>query len=266
MIRFEHTRFAYDKTPVIDDVSFTVAKGDFAALIGANGAGKSTITKLCNGLLKPQSGRVVLNGLDTKTTKTSLLAKTTGFLFQNPDRQICKNTIAEEILFGLEFVFDDEAKRKDQCQFVLEQFKFDGKRDPFSMSRGERQRIALASLLARDPQIMILDEPTTGLDYRECTQIMEMIAERNASGVTVLMVTHDMEITQDYAKHVLVLNQGKLLGDGDVADVMTNRAVLEAASVSPAQIPALAMRFGPAFTHVSTPEQMAERIARGCRA
>lgn len=262
MITFEHVSFNYGTNPVICDVSFQISKGDFTAVIGENGAGKSTLSKLCNGLLKPLTGRVTVNGNDTRTTRTSRLAKMIGFLFQNPDRQICQNTIRGEIMFGLECVLNDANLREERCENILRQFNFDGKADPFTLSRGERQRVTLASLLACRPEVLILDEPTTGLDYFECIHIMEQIRELNEAGTTIIMVTHDMELVQDYAKRVLVISGGKLLGNGGTKDIMTNLEMLAAASVAPAQIPALALRLGNDFQDVFTVSQMAEIIER----
>ena len=260
MIDFQNVSFGYDGGRTIQDVSFRLEKGEFTAVIGENGAGKTTLSKLCNGLLKPTSGSVTVNGMDTRTTRVSRIARSVGFLFQNPDRQICRNTIREEILFGLTLTVNDPAERARRLDATLAEFGFDGSRNPFSMSRGERQRIALASLMACNPDVMILDEPTTGLDYRECMEIMEKIGARNRAGATVLMVCHDMEIVQDFARRVLVVADGQLIGDGPTGEIMTDAELLARASVAPAQIPKLALRFGDLFRGVFTIEQMADAI------
>ena len=262
MIEFHNVSFGYGREMTIEDMSFRLEKGDFAAVVGENGAGKTTLSKLCNGLLKPAKGSVSVGGMDTKTTRTSRIARTVGFLFQNPDRQICRNTIRDELLFGLTLTVDDPAERARRLDSTLAEFGFDGDRDPFSMSRGERQRIALASLMACEPDVMILDEPTTGLDYRECMEIMEKIARRNRAGATVLMVCHDMEIVQDFARRVLVVTGGHLIGDGPTGEIMTDAELLSRASVAPAQIPQLALRFGDMFHGVYTISQMADAIER----
>lgn len=245
---------------VIDKVSCRINKGDFVALMGANGAGKTSLCKLSCGLLKPTSGTVTVRGADTRKTKTSKIAKFTGFLFQNPDRQICRNSVREEIAFGLRCVMDDENEIARRAEDTLERFGFDGDRDPFALSRGERQILALASLLAARPELLILDEPTTGLDYRECVRVMEHVAGCNSAGATVLMITHDMEIAQDFAKRALVLGEGGLLADAPVRAVMKNSGILERASLMPAQIAGLAERLGPGFEDVFTVGGMAARI------
>ena len=269
MLRFEDAGFDYGERAVIDHVSFAVERGDFAALLGENGAGKSTLCRLSNGLLKPRRGRVLLGGRDTRQVKASVLARRVGYLFQNPDRQLCKNTVKEEILFGLDFVLDAadgargamspsrrEEEKKRRLEEMLDLFHLDGGREPFGLSRGERQQVALAGVLARKPEFLILDEPTTGLDYRECTAIMDIIAGLNAGGTTILMISHDMEVVADYARRALVLSGGRLIADDSVRRIMGNRALLEQASLLPAQIPGLARMLGPPFAEAFTVEEM----------
>lgn len=265
MITFENVHFQYGNSTIIENFSVEVEDGDFVAVIGANGAGKSTLSKLCSGLLKPTAGRVVVHGMDTKAVRASQLARHIGFLFQNPDRQICQNTVRAELLFGLTYTCPDEAERTRRCDAMLERFGLDGAVDPFSLSRGERQRVALASILVCDPALLILDEPTTGLDYRECMEIMELVRELNTQGTTIFMVTHDMEIVQDFAKNVLVVNSGERVGYGAIDTIMTDGELLARASVMPPQMTALGLRLGGELVHCATPQAMAEAIERRCR-
>ncbi|MDR3335656.1 MAG: energy-coupling factor ABC transporter ATP-binding protein [Treponema sp.] len=273
MVEFDKVFFGYGNSSTIDDVSFRMEKGDFTALLGENGAGKSTLARLCNGLLKPSSGRVMVDGANTRETKTSVLARTIGYLFQNPDRQLCRNTVREEIMFGLEYAIPETGVRKGKvpaeaaalrearCEEMLRLFRLDGSRDPFGMSRGERQQVALSSVLARKPALLILDEPTTGLDYRECMTIMEIISRLNREGTTILMITHDMEVALDFARSALVLSKGRLLIRGPVREVMKDRALLSRASLLPAQIPALALILGEGYENVFTVDDMVNKAA-----
>ena len=231
MILFDNVSYSAGGTKIIKGVSFEIRRGDFTALIGANGAGKSTLARLCNGLLKPTSGTVRTGGFDTASAKTSRIAKFTGFLFQDPDRQICKNSVRDEIRFSLECVMEDRDDR-DEMREGYSEFSFDGEREPFTMSRGERQRLVLASVLAAEPELLILDEPTTGLDYRECMYIMDCISAINRKGATVLMISHDMEIVQDFAKDAMVLNDGMLLAHGRTKEII-DREFLARASLLP---------------------------------
>ncbi|MDO4960449.1 MAG: ABC transporter ATP-binding protein [Eubacteriales bacterium] len=258
MIRFENVSFGYTRErETIKNLSFHIKKGEFVALIGANGAGKSTISRLTNGLLQPTGGHVYLNGKDTQTTPSSVLAKDCGFLFQNPDRQICENTVRDEIAFSMKAQGWPKDKIYEHVNAALETFSLDPEWFPFSRSRGERQRIALAGVLACEPGLLILDEPTTGLDYLECTHIMDYVTKLNQEkGITVLMVSHDMELVQSYARRVLVLNHGTLMGDGPTNQIMKDAPLLKSARVLPAQIPELALRFGDRFRDIYTVEGM----------
>ena len=264
MIELEHVSFAYtDQGPSVQDVSFRLEKGEFAAILGANGAGKTTTVRLMDGLLKPTSGRVLIDGVDTTKSQVSERAGKVGFLFQNPDRQICKNTVREEILFGLRTVRGKEGEDALQARAdeALKEFSFTGDEEPFSLSRGQRQRVALASILAVEPEVLILDEPTTGLDYLECCQIMDRIRRMNEEKqVTVVMVCHDMEVVLDYARRALVMTGGRLLADGPVPDIFRNTEVMEQASVLPPQMIGLGLRLGAGFENATSPDGMADTV------
>ena len=264
MIRLENVTFAYpEQGPSVVNVSFHAEKGEFIAILGANGAGKTTTVRLIDGLIKPTGGKVLIQGADTATSPVSERARRVGFLFQNPDRQICRNTVREEILFGLKTVRGDESEEdlNRRCEETLQDFGFTGDEEPFALSRGERQRVALASILAVEPEILILDEPTTGLDYRECCHIMDRIRKMNEEQqVTVIMVCHDMEVVLDYAQRALVMAGGKLLADGPVREIFRNAALMEKASILPPQMIGLSLRLGEGFEQADSPDAMAEAV------
>lgn len=260
MIDLKNVCFTYQKESTVKDISFHIGKGEFVAIIGSNGAGKTTLSKLLNGILKPCSGTVSIMGMDTKKTKTSILARHIGFLFQNPDRQICKNTVADEIRFGLEQILKDKSLIQQRLDNVIAYFGFDPAANPFRLSRGERQKLALASVIAAEPEVLVLDEPTTGLDYSECMQIMNIIRQLNEKGITVVMVCHDMEVVLDFARRVLVLSEGQLIADGETREIFRQEEVLRRASILPPQITQLALRLGEGFEQVFTVEEMARNL------
>ena len=264
MIQMEHVSFSYhEQGPSVQDISFHIGKGEFVAILGANGAGKTTTVRLMDGLLKPVSGRVRIHGTDTVKSSVSERASKVGFLFQNPDRQICRNTVREEILFGLETVRGGAGAEalNARCEEVLKDFGFTGDEEPFSLSRGQRQRVALASILAVEPEVLILDEPTTGLDYLECSHIMDRIRRMNEEQqVTVIMVCHDMEVVLDYAQRALVMAGGRLLADGPVREVFRNTALMEEAAILPPQMIGLSMRLGEGFENADSPESVADAV------
>lgn len=260
VLEFSNVGFSYNETANVRDLNVKARKGDFISIIGSNGAGKSTFSKLTNGLLKPSVGDVLVLGENTKQQKVSALAKHIGFLFQNPDRQICCATVREEIAFSLRNNGIAEDEIKARVAKTLEEFGFDGDTEPFNMSRGQRQRLCLACLIALNPEILILDEPTTGLDYRECMEVMEKIRALNEKGTTVIMVCHDMEVVLDFAKTIIVMNRGEILGQGATREVLSNHELLQKARLLPPQIAQVAKLLGPAFNGVFTDEEMIKKI------
>ena len=260
VLEFAGVGFSYNETANVHDLNVKVHKGDFISIIGSNGAGKSTFSKLTNGLLKPSVGDVLVLGENTKKQKVSALAKHIGFLFQNPDRQICCATVREEIAFSLRNNGIPEDEIKTRVAKTLEEFNFDGDTEPFNMSRGQRQRLCLACLIALNPEILILDEPTTGLDYRECMEVMSRISELNENGTTVIMVCHDMEVVLDFAKTVIVMNRGEILGQGATREILSNKALLSKARLLPPQIAQVAMLLGDSFNGVFTDDEMIKKI------
>lgn len=243
MIEFGNVSASYDgELPVLRDVSFRIPDGDFVAFVGTNGAGKSTTMRLVNGLLKPSSGQVLIDGVPTTQLRTSQLAAKVGFLFQNPDRQICCSTVREELLFGFRAQGRADAEAQAKVDAMIERFGFDGDAEPFLLNRGTRQLLALASIIVMEPPVVVLDEPTTGLDFRECAKVMDVIAELNAHGTTVVMVCHDMEVVADYARRVIAMTAGQVVADGETFAVLRNRDVLARTHLLPPQVVDVALR------------------------
>ena len=260
MLEFKDVSFSYDTTANVQNLNVKVEKGDFIAIIGSNGAGKSTFSKLCNGLLTPTTGDVFVLNKNTRREKVSSLAKHIGFLFQNPDRQICCNTVKEEIAFSLRNngIPEDEIKRRVKA--TLEEFGFDGKTEPFNLSRGQRQRLYLACLIALNPEILILDEPTTGLDYKECMMMMNRIKQLNENGTTVIMVCHDMEVVLDFAKTVVVMNRGQILEQGETRKILADTELLGKARLLQPQIAQVSTMLGNDFTGIFTIDEMISKL------
>lgn len=243
MIEFENVSGSYDgELPILRDVSFRIPDGDFVAFVGTNGAGKSTTMRLVNGLLKPSSGQVLIDGVPTTQLRTSQLAAKVGFLFQNPDCQICCSTVREELLFGFRAQGRADAEAEAKVDAMIERFGFDGDAEPFLLNRGTRQLLALASIIVMEPPVVVLDEPTTGLDFRECAKVMDVIAGLNARGTTVVMVCHDMEVVADYAKRVIAMTAGQVVADGETFAVLRDRDVLARTHLLPPQVVDVALR------------------------
>lgn len=241
-IEFRGVHASYDETiPILRGVDFTVNDGEFVAFVGTNGAGKSTTMRLVNGLLKPDAGEVLIDGVPTTQLKTSELARRVGFLFQNPDSQICCSTVREELLFGfraLKMDMDHAERRVDE---IIAEFGFNPDDDPFLLNRGTRQLLALASIVVLETPVVVLDEPTTGLDFRECVKVLELIRRLHEKGTTVVMVCHDMEVVADFAERVIVMSDGLVVDQGPTFEILRNRRTLEAASLVPPQIVDISM-------------------------
>lgn len=272
MIEFKHVSAAYDvELPILQDVSFSIEDGEFVAFVGTNGAGKSTTMRLINGLLKPTAGEVAIDGAPTSSLRTSELAAKVGFLFQNPDRQICCATVREELMFGFTAQGRAGAEAEAKVDAMIERFGFDADAEPFLLNRGTRQLLALASIIVLEPAVVVLDEPTTGLDFRECAKVMDVIAELNARGTTVVMVCHDMEVVGDYARRVIAMTAGRIVADGPTFQVLRDRDVLARTHLLAPQVADVSMRLAegdPALagSEVARANTLDEMVAALCHA
>lgn len=221
-------------------LNLEVYPGEFVGLVGQNGAGKTTATKLVNGLLKPSSGTVEVAGLDTRTARTSQIARHAATLFQNPDHQICRDTVLDEVAFGLELGGVDAEATRERARAVAEDFGLPLGEAPFSLSRGQRQMVALASVVVLEPELVILDEPTSGLDYRECMTVMETVRRMADRGSAVIMVCHDMEVVSDFAERLVVMADGEIAAAGPTHDLFADESLMKRASMRPPQVVELA--------------------------
>ncbi len=239
MISFEDVSYSYSPGRyAIEHINLSIDKGEVVAILGENGAGKTTLIKHINGLLKPQSGSVIVSGMNTRETTVATLARHVGLVFQNPDHQLFAETVEKEIMFALtNFNFpEDEISRRVKWalkEFGLLEYK---ERPPFLLSGGERKRLALASVLCYDPQIVILDEPTTGQDYRQKLHLASLIKKLNSESKTVVVVTHDIEFAADFIPRSIIMSKGRIIADGDSEELLTNRELLMSASLIPPQL------------------------------
>jgi len=243
LIEVDHVSFSYeDAPPALSDVSLTIAPGEFVALTGANGSGKTTLAKHFNGLLRPSSGAVRVDGSDTASRSISELAHTVGYVFQNPDHQIFLPTVAEEVGFGPRNLGVRGAELEEQVEAALALFELSELRErhPTLLGRGVRRRVALAASYAMRPRLLVLDEPTGGLDRRATDQLMTVLHDLVAEGRSVVLITHDMRLVGEHAERMVVLNGGVLRADGSTAEVMACHELLQAAGIRPPAVARLA--------------------------
>lgn len=234
-----------DGTLALDGINLDIERGEFVALIGQNGSGKTTLAKCLNGLLRPTRGRVVVDGIDTSTKGVmKAVCQRIGYVFQNPDHQLFNSQVYDEIAYGPKNLGVPEGERN---AVVREAAAVAGVREelfpmhPFFLPKGLRQRVAIASTLAMRPQAIVVDEPTTGQDYRQSLDVMDFLTQLwRAEGHTVIIITHEMPIVAAYAKRVVALSQGRILLDGPARTVFAQPEVLLETFVKPPQAARLA--------------------------
>ncbi|NHI88886.1 MAG: ABC transporter ATP-binding protein [Candidatus Thorarchaeota archaeon] len=253
MILLEDVHFAYDGLyTALQGVSLQIDDGERIAVMGSNGAGKTTLVKHLNGLLRPDRGRVILDGVDTKHYSVAELSREIGLVMQNPDHQLFLETVEREILFSLDNLGYSKEESKERCMRTLNDLGLEGlaERSPFTLSGGERKRVALASVLATEPRVLSLDEPTIGQDARQKDKLASMLSELNEKGKTVLVVTHDIEFVIENFPRTVAMADGRIVADGPTNSVLSNTEVIEKCSLTRPQLTDAAMCLHAIFSDV----------------
>ncbi len=247
LTKVEEVSFNYPNGPrVLESIDLSIAPGEFLAIVGQNGSGKSTLAKLIVGLLQPIEGRVLLNGRDRASMTETETAPQAAYVFQNPDHQIFSATVADEVAFGprnFNLAADEVERRSDEVLAAVG-LRDARESDPFLLSKGERQRLAVASVLALHPRLLILDEPTTGLDHREQLRMMALVTELNRTGTAIVIISHTPWLVAEYARRVVLMRRGRKLFDGEVREFFASDALLRGSSFVPPEATQLSRRFG----------------------
>jgi energy-coupling factor transport system ATP-binding protein len=251
--------YPFYQVEALHEIDLSIHEGEFIAILGQNGSGKTTLAKHFNGLLKPTSGRMLVRGKATTQYRHRETARLVGYVFQNPDHQIFARTVKEEIGFSLKVLGEDPKTIEKHVAEALEVVGLQGyeQKIPFALTKGERQRVAVASILAAQPQVVVLDEPTTGLDYRHQRNMMEMLKQLNQLGHTIIMITHSMWIAAEYAERILVMKDGAILLDGPTRTAFADETTLAGASLSPPSLVRLSNWMG---TRALTVEEMVKEL------
>ncbi|MCL7387584.1 MAG: energy-coupling factor ABC transporter ATP-binding protein [Thaumarchaeota archaeon] len=245
MIKFDNVTYVYPTgVKALNSVSVEIGRGELVALMGENGAGKTTFIKHLNGLLKPTSGNVYVDGKDTKTLSVAQLSRIVGVVFQNADDMFFLPTVEEEVAFSLRnlgFSEDVVQRRVDwSLKFMeLEEYR---NRSPFLLSGGEKKRLALAIILAWNPQVIAMDEPTVGQDSMQKEKLKEMIKQLNLQGRTVIISTHDVEFVAELKPRVILMSKGRIIADGKAEFILTDGELLSSCSILMPQVAATMSR------------------------
>ena len=226
-------------------IDLGIRRGEMVAIVGQNGGGKTTLAKHFNGLLLPTGGRVLVGGVPTTEQTVFQLGQKVAYVFQNPDHQIFSDSVFGEVAFGLRLRNVGEAETKKRVQRALEACGLSGfeAEDPFMLTKSGRKRVAVASVLALEPDVLILDEPTTGLDYLEQRSMMNMAKRLNEQGCTIIFITHHMWVVAEYAHRVVVVNDGRIMLDGGPRDIFAEQR-LNRAALRPPQLVAFSTALG----------------------
>ncbi|MBD3191341.1 MAG: ATP-binding cassette domain-containing protein [Candidatus Heimdallarchaeota archaeon] len=236
LIEFENVCFRYTKEQeyVLKNISFTIDAGELVGIVGNNGAGKTTLVKHLNGLLKPKKGIVKINEEDISHKPISKMATLVGLAFQNPNHQLFADSVYKELEFGPKNLGLPEEERKRIINEIVEQFQIDHllSRSPIELSGGERRIVAIASVLTMNQKILVLDEPTYGQDYRQKQRLGEYFQELSKKGVTVIVVSHDVDFIIDFIPRVLVLADGEIIADGKTPEVFSQKEILNQAALT----------------------------------
>ncbi|MBM3890024.1 MAG: ATP-binding cassette domain-containing protein, partial [Verrucomicrobia bacterium] len=230
----------------LQGVDLEIRRGEMVAVVGQNGSGKTTLVKHFNGLLMPTAGNVDVDGAPTVKQGIFNLGRKVGYVFQNPDHQIFCQTVFDEVAYTLRLRKLGEAEIRARVQEALAAVNLSGleQEDPFTLTKGGRQRVAVASVLAAKPDVIILDEPTTGLDYAEQRGMMDLARQLNRAGSTIIFVTHHMWVVAEYSDRVVVVKDGRILMQGPTREVLACENELASANLRPPQIVRLSNRLG----------------------
>jgi energy-coupling factor transport system ATP-binding protein len=246
-LRLENVDFSYDeKRRVLTDVSFDIRKGEMVSIVGKNGAGKSTIARLVCGFEKEDTGAIYLDGENIKDMTIKERSGKVGLIMQNPNQMITQPMIEDEVGLALALTGVEEKKKKKRIQDALEICGL----KPFikwpvsALSYGQKKRVTIASILVMEPSVLMLDEPTAGQDYRHYTEIMEFLRKLNKSGMTIILITHDMHLMLEYTPRAIALADGRIIADSSAADILTNEEVIRKANLKETSLYTLAARAG----------------------
>lgn len=236
MLEARNISYSYDDdSQALKNVSLKINDGEMAAILGKNGAGKSTLFLHFNGIHEPDDGEILIDGETLKYNKKALLKcrQKVGIVFQNPDNQIFAPSVEEDVAFGplnLKLPMDEVQNRVEEAlkRVGMEGFE---KKAPHHLSGGQKKRVAIAGILAMRPEIMILDEPTAGLDPQGAIKIMNLLSELNREGITIVISTHDVDLVSKYVNKIFVMADGEIIGEGTPKEIFSNEDLIEKANL-----------------------------------
>ncbi|MBY9003123.1 MAG: ABC transporter ATP-binding protein [Candidatus Lokiarchaeota archaeon] len=234
LIHFQDVNFSYPNgTIALMEINLKINRGETIAIMGQNGAGKTTLIRMLNGLLRPTSGRVLIEGEDINTSSIGSLSKKIGIIFQNPMHQLFSNTVEEEIKFSLKSLDLSKEEVEQKTISILNEYRFEkyASHSPMNLSGGESKKLAIASIMCRDPDILVFDEPTLGQDANEIKFFLDMLKKESKKEKTIIMVTHNVEFAFEHVPRVVLMTNGRILADGPTDRLLTNQTLVSRSSL-----------------------------------
>jgi energy-coupling factor transport system ATP-binding protein len=252
-------------THALRGINLKIYPGEFVAIIGQNGSGKTTFVKHLNGLLRASSGQVLVDGKDVRSRKVSEMARIVGYCFQNPDHQIFCDSVYKETAYGPQNLGLSTVEINQRVDEALNAVGMSHLREvhPRDLSKGQRQRVAVAAVLSMHPKVLNIDEPTTGQDYQDGIEMLNLIATLNKAGHTILFITHDMPMVARFARRVIVFRNGEILLDGPTQEVFRQQETLSTTFLAPPQITTLSLAFADLYPNavLSVSDMLAQTMA-----
>lgn len=245
IISIHDLKFVYEGgVQALTGVNLDIRRGEYIAIVGGNGSGKTTLAKNIIGLLRPTSGTIQVQGVPASVRKIAALAHVVGYAFQNPDHQLFCSSVLDEVRFGPRNLGYSEKDLESHVNYAMEAMALLDVKDkpPISLTLSQRRRVSIASVIAMDPQVLIFDEPTTGLDMKESEDLMASIGKINSEGRTIVLITHDMKLVARYARRVVVMSEGKVTLDAAPAAVFSDLDALLSSKLMPPPVVRLAYR------------------------
>lgn len=225
-------------TVALRSISLNIQKGELIAIMGKNGAGKTTLIRTLNGLIRPTVGKIILKGENIQSKTIATIAEKVGLIFQNPFHQLFSNTVEEEIKFSLKSLNLSKEEIQKRTDNIIKDFGFEKyrNRSPLNLSGGESKKLTIASIICRDPEVLVFDEPTLGQDAKEIGFFINLIDTEMKKGKTILIVTHNVEFTMEYIPRTILLSEGQLIADGATDVILTNKELVDHSSLVLPQI------------------------------
>ncbi|MGI8313834.1 energy-coupling factor ABC transporter ATP-binding protein [Halobacillus mangrovi] len=222
----------------IQDINLDIHEGEVVAILGSNGSGKTTLVKHFNGLLTPTTGEITIGGLNTKKEKIAKLSSLVGYVFQNPNHQTFLPTVGQELAYGCKNLKMDDEEIETRVQKAIEIFELEDQLEdnPFDLNSSQRKEVAMASIMAVSPKVIVLDEPTTGQDHKGCKRVLELVKMFKEHGHIVVLITHDMHLIGELNCRTVVMNQSQKIADDHAKVVFSDKSIMEEAGLQPPQI------------------------------